>query len=105
MLDFDPTAAMDLKMACRMSRFIISRWPPARRPWPTGIDFAAMTQDERDRVGVVVNTGGGGIEQIIDGTHVHDTKGPRFVSAFAIPALSGSMGPCMLSMEYAPLGR
>ena len=63
-----------------------------------------MTEDERDRVGVVVNTGGGGIEAIIDGTHVHDTKGPRFVSAFAVPALSGSMAACMLSMEYKLTG-
>ena len=47
-----------------------------------------------------MNTGGGGIEQIIDGTHVADTKGPRFVSPFAVPALSGSMGACLLSMEY-----
>src|SRR6476661_11255408 len=63
-----------------------------------------MTPDELDRVGVVVNTGGGGIEQIIDGTHVHDQKGPRFVSPFAVPALSGSMGACMLSMEYGLTG-
>jgi 3-oxoacyl-[acyl-carrier-protein] synthase II len=70
----------------------------------SGIDFAAMSQDERDRVGVVVNTGGGGIEAIIDGTHTHDTKGPRFVSAFAIPALSGSMGAALLSMEYGLTG-
>jgi 3-oxoacyl-[acyl-carrier-protein] synthase II len=69
-----------------------------------GIDFAAMSQEERDRVGVVVNTGGGGIEQIIDGTHVHDQKGPRFVSAFAVPALSGSMAGCMISMEYGLTG-
>ena len=52
----------------------------------------------------MVNTGGGGIEQIIDGTHVHDQKGPRFVSPFAIPALSGSMGAAMLSMEYGLTG-
>ncbi|HET9345335.1 MAG TPA: beta-ketoacyl synthase N-terminal-like domain-containing protein, partial [Candidatus Limnocylindrales bacterium] len=32
------------------------------------------------------------------------SKGPRFVSAFAIPALSGSMGACMLSMEYGLTG-
>jgi 3-oxoacyl-[acyl-carrier-protein] synthase II len=63
-----------------------------------------MTEEQRDRVGVVVNTGGGGIEQIIDGTHVHDTKGPRFVSPFAVPALSGSMGACMLSMEFRLTG-
>ncbi len=53
---------------------------------------------------MVVNTGGGGVEAIIDGTHVHDTKGPRFVSAFAVPALSGSMAACMLSMEYGLTG-
>ena len=63
-----------------------------------------MDQDQRDRVGVVVNTGGGGIEQIIDGTHIHDEKGPRFVSPFAVPALSGSMAACMLSMEYGLTG-
>jgi 3-oxoacyl-[acyl-carrier-protein] synthase II len=104
-LDFDPTIAMDPKMARRMSRFIHFAMAAGKEAVAdAGIDFAAMSQDERDRVGVVVNTGGGGIEQIIDGTHVHDTKGPRFVSAFAIPALSGSMGACMLSMEYGLTG-
>ena len=66
--------------------------------------FRGDGRGQRDRVGVVVNTGGGGIEAIIDGTHVHDQKGPRFVSAFAVPALSGSMAACMLSMEYSLTG-
>jgi len=100
-LDFDPTVAMDAKMARRMSRFIHFAMAAGKEAVAdSGIDFGAMTEDERDRVGVVMNTGGGGIEQIIDGTHVADTKGPRFVSPFAVPALSGSMGACMLSMEY-----
>jgi 3-oxoacyl-[acyl-carrier-protein] synthase II len=104
-LDFDPTVAMDAKMARRMTRFIHFAMAAGKEAVAdSGIDFAAMSQDERDRVGVVVNTGGGGIEAIIDGTHTHDTKGPRFVSAFAIPALSGSMGAAMLSMEYGLTG-
>src|SRR3954466_4405337 len=104
-IDFDPTKAMDPKMARRMTRFIHLAMAAGKEAVAdAGIDFAAMSQDDRDRVGVVVNTGGGGIEAIIDGTHVHDTKGPRFVSAFAIPALSGSMGACMLSMEYGLTG-
>ena len=99
-LDFDPTTVMDAKMARRMSRFIqMAMGAGVEAVRDSGIDFAAMDQDHRDRVGVVVNTGGGGIEQIIDGTHVHDQKGPRFVSPFAIPALSGSMAGCMLSMD------
>jgi 3-oxoacyl-[acyl-carrier-protein] synthase II len=104
-LDFDPTTVMDAKMARRMSRFIqLAMGAGTEAVRDSGIDFAAMDQDQRDRVGVVVNTGGGGIEQIIDGTHVHDQKGPRFVSPFAVPALSGSMAACMLSMEYRLTG-
>ncbi|MBA2380897.1 MAG: beta-ketoacyl-[acyl-carrier-protein] synthase II [Chloroflexi bacterium] len=104
-LDFDPTRFMEAKMARRMTRFIHLGMAAAKEAVAdSGIDFAAMSQDERDRVGVVMNTGGGGIEAIIDGTHVHDTKGPRFVSAFAVPALSGSMGAAMLSMEWGLTG-
>jgi 3-oxoacyl-[acyl-carrier-protein] synthase II len=100
-LGFDPTSAMDAKMARRMTRFIHLGMAAGKEAVAdSGIDFAAMSEEERDRVGVVMNTGGGGIEAIIDGTHVHDQKGPRFVSAFAVPALSGSMGAAMLSMEW-----
>jgi 3-oxoacyl-[acyl-carrier-protein] synthase II len=104
-LDFDPASAMDPKMARRMSRFVAFSMAAGKEAVAaSGIDFAAMSEEQRDRVGVVVNTGGGGIEEIIDGTHVNDQKGPRFVSAFAVPALSGSMGACMLSMEYGLTG-
>ncbi len=104
-LDFDPTVAMEPRMARRMSRFIHFAMAAGQEAVAdAGLDFSAKTEEERDRVGVVVNTGGGGIEEIIEGTHVHDTKGPRFVSAFAIPALSGSMAACMLSMKYGLTG-
>jgi 3-oxoacyl-[acyl-carrier-protein] synthase II len=104
-LGFDPAAAMDPKMARRMTRFIHFAMAAGKEAVDdSGIDFASMTEDQRDRVGVVVNTGGGGIEAIIDGTHVHDTKGPRFVSPFAVPALSGSMGAALLSIEYGLTG-
>jgi 3-oxoacyl-[acyl-carrier-protein] synthase II len=88
-----------------MSRFIhLAMGAGKEAVADSGIDFAAMTPEQRDRVGVVVNTGGGGIEQIIDGTHVHDQKGPRFVSPFAVPALSGSMAAALLSMEWGLTG-
>jgi 3-oxoacyl-[acyl-carrier-protein] synthase II len=104
-IDFDPASVMDAKMARRMSRFIhLAMGAGKEAVADSGIDFAAMTPEQRDRVGVVVNTGGGGIEQIIDGTHVHDTKGPRFVSPFAVPALSGSMAAALISMEWALTG-
>ena len=104
-LDFDPGTVMDPKMARRMSRFIhLAMAAGQEAVADAGLDFEAMTQEQRDRVGVVVNTGGGGVEQIIEGTHVYDAKGSRFVSPFAVPALSGSMAACMLSMKYGLSG-
>ncbi len=104
-LDFDPGTVMDAKMARRMSRFIhLAMGAGTEAVRHSGIDFAAMDPYQLDRCGVVLNTGGGGIEAIIDGTHVHDGRGPRFVSPFAVPALSGSMGACMVSMEYGLTG-
>ena len=102
---FEPGKVMDPKMARRMSRFIhLAMGAGKEAVAASGIDFAAMDQEQRDRVAVVVNTGGGGIDSIIEGTHVHDSKGPRFVSAFAVPAVSGSMAGCLLSMEYGLTG-
>ncbi len=102
---FDPGTGMDPKMARRMSRFIHFAMAAGKEAIAhAGLDLAAKTPEQRDRVGVVVNTGGGGIEQIIEGTHTADARGPRFVSPFAIPALSGSMAACMLSMEFGLTG-
>lgn len=104
-IDFDPAVAMDPKMARRMSRFIHFAMAAGKEAVTNaGIDFAAMSPEQRDRVGVVMNTGGGGIEQVVNATHALEGKGPRFVSAFAVPALSGSMGACMLSMEWGLTG-
>lgn len=99
--DFDPTTGMDRKMARRMSRFIhfgMAAGKEAVRD--SGLDFTTWTPEQLDRVAVAVNTSGGGQEQVIDGTATLNLKGPGQVSPFAIPALSGSMAACMLSMEY-----
>ena len=102
---FDPAVAMDRKMARRMSRFIHFAMAASKEAVAdSGLDFASMTQEERDRVGVAFNTGGGGMEQVIVGTRVLEEKGPGQVSPFAIPALSGSMAACMISMEYGLTG-
>ncbi len=103
--DFDPATAMDRKMARRMSRFIqLAMAAGVEAVRDAGLDFSDWSPERRDRVAVAVNTSGGGLEQVIDGTAVLHAKGPRFVSPFAIPALSGSMAACQLSMEYGLTG-
>jgi 3-oxoacyl-[acyl-carrier-protein] synthase II len=102
---FDPLQTMDRKMARRMSRFIHFGMAAATEAVDrSGIDFAAKTPEERDRVAVVINTGGGGMEQVINGAEAIREKGPGQVSPFAIPALSGSMAAAQVSMKYGLTG-
>jgi 3-oxoacyl-[acyl-carrier-protein] synthase II len=102
---FDPTVAMDRKMARRMSRFIhFAMASSVEAVASAGLDLSSATEDQRDRTAVIVNTGGGGLEQVIDGTRVLAEKGPGQVSPFAIPALSGSMAAAQVSMRYGITG-
>jgi 3-oxoacyl-[acyl-carrier-protein] synthase II len=103
--NFDPLQTMDRKMARRMSRFIHFGMAAATEAVDrSGIDFAAKTPEERDRVAVVINTGGGGMEQVINGAEALRERGPGQVSPFAIPALSGSMAAAQVSMKYGLTG-
>lgn len=103
--DFDPATGMNPKMARRMSRFIHLGMAAGKEAVAdAGLDFSAWTPEQRDRVAVAVNTSGGGIEQVTQGHDTMNTRGARFVSPFAIPALSGSMAACQLSMEHGLTG-
>jgi 3-oxoacyl-[acyl-carrier-protein] synthase II len=103
--NFDPLQTMDRKMARRMSRFIhFGVAAAAEAVARSGLDFAALTPEQRDRAAVVINTGGGGMEQVIDGADTIRDKGPGQVSPFAIPALSGSMAAAQVSMKYGITG-
>ncbi|MBI2777020.1 MAG: beta-ketoacyl-ACP synthase II [Chloroflexi bacterium] len=102
---FDPTLTMDRKMARRMSRFIHFGVAAATEAVAqSGIDFSTWTPEQRDRVAVVLNTGGGGMEQVIEGADTIRDKGPGQVSPFAIPAISGSMAAAQVSMKYGLMG-
>jgi 3-oxoacyl-[acyl-carrier-protein] synthase II len=102
---FDPLQTMDRKMARRMSRFIhFGVAAAAEAVGRSELDFAALTPEQRDRAAVVINTGGGGMEQVIDGADTIRDKGPGQVSPFAIPALSGSMAAAQVSMKYGITG-
>jgi 3-oxoacyl-[acyl-carrier-protein] synthase II len=104
-LDFDPTVAMDRKMARRMSRFIHFAMAAASEAMTAAnLDTSDWSPERRDRAAVVINTGGGGMEQVIEGAEIIRQRGPGQVSPFAIPALSGSMAAAQVSMKYGMTG-
>ena len=58
----------------------------------------------RDRFGVIVSSGIGGLKTLEDQHTVWSTKGPSRVSAFTIPMLISNMASGLISMEFGLRG-
>ena len=100
--DFDPKAWMDFKQARRMSRFSQLAVAAARQ----AIDHAKLeiADHNRDDIAVVVNTGGGGLQEVAIGEMTMAEKGPQRVSPFMVPMMSPSMAACQISIQNGTRG-
>ncbi|MCA1588157.1 MAG: beta-ketoacyl-ACP synthase II [Chloroflexi bacterium] len=94
---FDPRDWMDFKQARRMSRFSQIAVAAARQ----AIDDSGLEIGEhnRDDIAVVVNTGGGGLQDVAVGEATFRDGGPGRVSPFMVPMLSPSMAACQISIQ------
>jgi 3-oxoacyl-[acyl-carrier-protein] synthase II len=94
---FEPRDFIDFKQARRMSRFSQIAVAAAAQ----AIEDSGLTIDDsnRDDIAVVVNTGGGGIGDVVAGERVYLEQGPTRVSPFMVPMLSPSMAACQISIQ------
>jgi 3-oxoacyl-[acyl-carrier-protein] synthase II len=95
--DFDARDWIDFKQARRMSRFSQIAVAAARQ----AIDASGLEigDHNRDDVAVVVNTGGGGLQEVADGEVTLTTRGAARVSPFTVPMMSPSMAACQISIQ------
>ena len=100
--DFDPTQYMDAKAARRASRFV--QFAVAATKMAVADAGLAIDDHNRDSMGVVMNTGGGGMPDVVEGERVFLTKGPGRVSPLLIPALIPNMASCQVSMLWGIRG-
>jgi len=100
--DFDPAQWMDRKMARRTARVTQFALAATRQ----ALDDAGLTVDgdNRDNVGVVIATGGGGIALMEEGTHTLIEKGPRSISPFLLPSIMPNAVSCLVSIETGARG-
>jgi 3-oxoacyl-[acyl-carrier-protein] synthase II len=100
--DFRPNDFMDAKAARRMDRFAQFGVAAARQ----ALDDArlAITDDNRDRVGIVMNTGGGGIYTIETNVLAMERQGPNRVSPFLIPMFAPNMASSQVSIVFGVRG-
>ncbi len=95
--DFDPATWIDFKQARRMSRF--SQLAVAAAAQAIADSGLQVTDANRDDIGVVVNTGGGGIGDVATGERIFLEQGGKRVSPFMVPMLSPSMAACQISIQ------
>ncbi|HEU0163392.1 MAG TPA: beta-ketoacyl-ACP synthase II [Thermomicrobiales bacterium] len=96
--DFVAKDHMDAKAARRMDRFAQFAVAASREAL-TNARFE-ITDDNRERVGIVMNTGGGGIPTIENDVNVMREKGGRRVSPFLIPMFAPNMASCQVSIQF-----
>jgi 3-oxoacyl-[acyl-carrier-protein] synthase II len=99
---FDPLKYLDVRAARRMARF--SQFAVAAAA--QAVEDAELDISRLDpyRVGVVMNTGGGGVPDIAEGERTFLEKGPGRVSAFLVPMLAPNMPSCQIAMRYGIRG-
>jgi 3-oxoacyl-[acyl-carrier-protein] synthase II len=96
--DFVAKDFIDFKAARRMDRFAQLGVAAARE----AIEDAGLeiTDENRDRIGIVVNTGGGGIPTIENEVNVKAKSGPKRVSPFLIPLFAPNMASCQIGITF-----
>ncbi len=99
---FVPKDFMDVKAARRMDRFAQFGVAAARE----AIDQARLkiTDENREQIGVVINTGGGGIPTIEGEVGVMHMRGAARVSPFLIPLFAPNMASCQVSIAFGIRG-
>ena len=100
--DFDPMLWMDRKMAKRTAR--VTQLAVAATRQALGDADLAIDDGNRDMVGAVIATGGGGIGVAEDGTRTLVDKGPRSVSPLLLPSIMPNAVSCLVSIETGARG-
>jgi 3-oxoacyl-[acyl-carrier-protein] synthase II len=100
--DFDPKAFMDPKSVRRMDRFAHFAIAGTREALADA--KLEITDDNRDRVAVVMNTGGGGIPTIESNVTAMAVHGPSRVGPLVIPMFAPNMASSQVSIAYGIQG-
>jgi 3-oxoacyl-[acyl-carrier-protein] synthase II len=99
---FDPAPYLDAKTASRLERF--TQFSLAAATEALRDAGLAVTDENAERIGVVMNTGGGGIGLVERETAVLAERGPRRVSPLFVPMMMPNIGACQVSISLGLRG-
>ncbi|MFA6309703.1 MAG: beta-ketoacyl-ACP synthase II [Clostridia bacterium] len=100
--DFEPSDYMDRKEAKRMDRYIQFAMAASK----TAVENSKLDieNSDRDRIGVLIGTGIGGIETLANQHEILLNKGPGRVSPFFIPMMIPNMASGSVAIQFGVKG-
>jgi 3-oxoacyl-[acyl-carrier-protein] synthase II len=100
--DFDPVALFGRREARRMDRYVqLAMGASLQAVEDAGL---VVTNENRDRIGVLIGTGIGGIGTLLEQADVMAKRGPSRVSPFLVPMMLADTGPGMVAIKLGVRG-
>lgn len=96
---YDPDEHFDVKMRRKNDEFILYALIAAREAIENS-GWSPSTDEGRERTGVMVGSGIGGLQWIADGSLTVENRGPRRLSPFFIPAALINLASGQISIEH-----
>ena len=96
--DFDAADRLGPKQARRMSRF--SQFAVAVSEEALADAAIDLAQSDRERVGVLIASGVGGLREIEQANHILENQGHRRVSPFVVPMMIGDMASGNVAIRF-----
>ena len=98
---FDAEAHLDRKEARRMDAFSQYALVASDQALvDAGLDSATMSEEEKNRVGVVMGSGIGGMKLFQDQVLLFGEQGPRRLSPFFVPYMILDIAPGLIAMRH-----
>lgn len=104
-LDFDYTAYMDRKDGRRMARFSQIAVAASKMAIEhAGIDIGTLPEEARERFGVVMGNGGGGLPHDLEAVRTMDERGGMKVDPFYVSKRLSNMAGGNVAIQFGLLG-
>ncbi len=100
--DFEPTRYIDKKEARRMDRF--TQFAVAATVMAVEDASLNFEEEDKDRIGVILGSGVGGIETMEEQARVLAEKGPGRISPVFVPMMIANMGAGQVAIRYCLRG-
>jgi 3-oxoacyl-[acyl-carrier-protein] synthase II len=100
--DFDPVAQFGRKEARRTSRVIQLALAATNQALADA--KLEVSERNRDRIGVVLGSGMGALDPVIDNVNILNTRGPRRINPFFVPMMLASSPSASISIMHGLRG-